>query len=201
MPFPLCPDDRHLSDSSCSAADLQQPLLPPLPSPRPCRRREGTGPELFPPGRLSRNLRPSSPGGSGVGVHQRAFAVQPGHTKASLEAGGGSGGGSRAFPTQATGNFEIARGLPGRPGFLRGASEVLHPNLGCARAASPRPLQPAPRARGCAPRTPPSCPPDSGPPRTPTVPRWAGGAPGPCIIRGLNRPAARAGRRGAGGGS
>lgn len=43
-----------------------------------------------------------------------------------------------------------------------------------------------------------SCPPS--PPCTLIAP-WAGGrgAPGPCIIRGLNRPAARAGRRAGGG--
>lgn len=43
-----------------------------------------------------------------------------------------------------------------------------------------------------------------GPPRTLIVSSWGGraeGAPGPCIIRGLNGPAARAGRRGAGGGA
>lgn len=72
--------------------------------------------------------------------------------------------------------------LQARPGLL-GASTPPHHSraLGRARSSSGH-----------------SCPPS--PPCTLIAP-WAGGrgAPGPCIIRGLNRPAARAGRRAGGG--
>lgn len=69
----------------------------------------------------------------------------------------------------------------------------------------PRPLRPAPRARGLCdhqPFLPALQVPGRGGARRLCLPGAGGprGAPGPCIIRELNGPAARAGRRGAGGG-
>ena len=88
---------------------------------------------------------------------------------------------------------------------LPGLWARLVPSGQPASQIRPRPLQPAPRGARLGDHQPRLfCSPGPGPPRTLIVSSWGGraeGAPGPCIIRGLNGPAARAGRRGAGGGA
>lgn len=102
-----------------------------------------------------------------------------------LPAGYGSGAGSQAL--------------------LPGLWARLFPSRQPASPTRPRPLQPAPRGARLGDRPPRlSCFPGPSSPRTLIVSSWGGraeGAPGPCIIRGFNGPAARAGLRGAGGGA